>query len=368
MQKIFIHKKILVVPLDWGLGHATRCIPLIRQLLEMNCEVIVASSGEQLILLQKEFPQLSYVYLQGYRVSYSKQKRWFPVKILTQTPKILLSIRREHQWLQKIITEKKINAVISDNRYGLYTRKIPCVFMTHQLRIKAPNKWLEDLMQKINYRFISRFEECWVPDLAGEMNIAGSLSHPAKMPPAAVKYIGALSRFALNDQKVEKKYDYAFILSGPEPQRTIFEEKVLNAVDKLGSRCMVVRGKPGEETQIKNARSYTIVNHLATSELQEVLAASEFIVSRCGYTTVMEILLMRKKSILIPTPGQTEQEYLAEHLMQQRWCYCCKQEDDLLFHFNKAKEFQYRFPSFEKNNLQAAIESFLQNLNTGNIL
>jgi uncharacterized protein (TIGR00661 family) len=362
LPKIFTQKKILIVPLDWGLGHATRCIAVIRQLQQTGSEVIVASSGEQLILLKKEFPDLTFIPLKGYNVRYSKKKRWLQFKILIQTPKILLSIRREHEWLKKVISELRIDAVISDNRYGLHTQNVPCVFVTHQLRINAPYRWLENFIQKINYSFINRYTECWVPDFESKVNIAGSLSHPSKMPLVPIKYIGPLSRFELNDDKSEKKYEYLFILSGPEPQRTIFEKKILNIISLLNKNCFVVRGKPGGNELINGFKKCVIANHLATNELQNVLNESEFVISRCGYTTIMEILSLRKKSILIPTPGQTEQEYLAKHLMKQNWCYSCQQDDDLLFHINKAKEFEYQFPSFETNYLKQIVQSFLQKL------
>lgn len=362
MQKIFIQKKILIVPLDWGLGHATRCIPIIRQLQRMDCEIIVASFHEQLMLLQKEFPHLSFIFLNGYNISYSKQKRWLPFKILMQTPKILLSINKEHKWLRKIIEQQKIDAVISDNRYGLYTSKVPCVFITHQLRIKVPFRWLENFIQNINYRFIDHYTECWVPDFEGDLNIAGSLSHPLKMPSVPIKYIGPLLRFELNNNKHEKKYEYLFILSGPEPQKSIFEKKILQILSQIKGSVMILRGKPGEEDVINSFENCTIVNHLTTDELQNILNESEFVISRCGYTTVMEILSLRKKSILVPTPGQTEQEYLAKHLMQQHWCYSCEQDDNLLLHINKAKEFEFRLPSFKNDNLKSVMESFLKKI------
>jgi uncharacterized protein (TIGR00661 family) len=357
LLQLFIHKKILVAPLDWGLGHATRCIPLIKSLQQIGCEVIVASYGEQLILLQQEFPGINTIPLKGYNVYYSKGKRWLPLKILLQSLKFLLSIYREHKWLQKIIRDFEIDIVISDNRYGLYTKQIPCIFITHQLQIKAGNKWLEGLIQKINYSYINHYNECWIPDFEGKLNMAGVLSHPFKLPSVPVKYIGVLSRLTLV-QNLEKKYNYFFIISGPEPQRTIFEKKILKVVRKLSGRIIIVRGKPGEQDTPKVPGNCTIVNHLTTKDFQQVFSVSEFIISRSGYTTVMEILPLKKKSILIATPGQTEQEYLAQHLMQQHWCYSCNQGDDLLSHIYKAKAFQFIFPPLNGSSLHVVAEEF----------
>jgi uncharacterized protein (TIGR00661 family) len=358
LPQLFIHKKILVVPLDWGLGHATRCIPLIRFLKQTGCQVIIASYGEQLILLNQEFPGIDTIQLKGYNVYYSKLKRLFPLKILWQSPKILLSIRRENKWLKKIIRDFKVDVVISDNRYGLYTKQIHCIFMTHQLHIKTYNKWMENIIQKINYSYINRYNECWVPDFEGELNIAGLLSHPLKMPAVPVKYTGPLSRF-VPQKNIEKKYDYLFIVSGPEPQRTIFEKMILKIASQLNRTIMIVRGRPGKGDIPKTAPKCTIVNHLTTEEFQKAFSVSEFIIGRSGYTTIMEILSLQKKSILIPTPGQTEQEYLAQHLMQQHWCYSCEQNDDLLYHIHKAESFQFIFPSFNESSLHSVVEEFL---------
>jgi len=362
LQKLFFHKKVLVAPLDWGLGHTTRCISLIRYLLQVGCEIIIAGSAEQLLLLNQEFSNITAIELKGYRVTYSKQERWLFIKILLQAPKILLSIERENKWLQKIIKEHNIDLVISDNRYGLYSRQVPCVFITHQLSIKAPYKWLEKLLQKINYRFINQFNECLVPDIEGKTNIAGKLSHPTKLPLIPLKYIGPLSRFELKTN-FKKQYDYLIIISGPEPQRAILEQRISDIVPQLQGSIMLIRGKPGEsKSPSVGFKNCSIKNHVTTKELQELLDQSEFVISRCGYTTVMELLSLQKKSILVPTPGQTEQEYLAKHLMDQQWCYCCGQNENLLLHCAKAKKFQFKFPVLETNQFEFALNDLLNRL------
>lgn len=358
LKTIFIHKhKILIAPLDWGLGHATRCIPLIRLLQQAGCEVIVASSGDQLTLLKGEFPNLKTIFLTGYNIRYTKHKRWLAFKILKQIPKILLSIREENKWLEKTIKELDIDFVISDNRFGLYTKQVPCIFITHQLSIEAPYNWIKYLLQQVNYKYIKRFTECWVPDFEGSFNIAGNLSHPNKLPAVPVKYIGALSRFELKKIN-EQKFDYLVILSGPEPQRTLLEKKILSIAPQLNNSLLIIRGKPASTEEIIVPVNCTILNHLPTMQLQQAIAESGFIISRSGYTTVMEVLAMQKKSILIPTPGQTEQEYLAKRLFSQNWSYCCNQNEDLLTHVNLAKEFQYCLPVLEEPALSKTVQAF----------
>ncbi len=358
MGKAINNKRILIAPLDWGLGHATRCIPIIHLLNQTGCEVIIASGGEQLTLLKNEFPGIQTVFLKGYNISYATSKRWLALKILLQVPKILLSIRSEHKWLKKTINELNIDIVISDNRFGLHTKQIRCVFITHQLYIQAPYECLRDFIQKVNYKFINRFNECWVPDFKGGFNISGNLAHPKKLPLIPLKYLGILSRFQMQEI-VEIKYDYLAILSGPEPQRTLLEQKLLSTAPKLNGNMLMLRGKPGSNEKISCTANCTIVNHLSAADMQQAFAQSKYIISRSGYTTVMEVLSLQKKSLLIPTPGQTEQEYLANHLMAQGLCYSCNQDDDLIQHINNMHNYDYRFPVLGPSTLSQVVNNFL---------
>jgi uncharacterized protein (TIGR00661 family) len=350
-----ILKNVLIAPLDWGLGHATRCIPIIKSLQQAGYTVTVAAASKPLALLQQEFPGIPAVTLFGYNVSYSTQKRFLALKILWQSPKILLTVWREHVWLKKLIRNENFSLVISDNRFGLYTSKIPCIFVTHQLLIKAGVGWLEWVIQKINYHFINKYTACWVPDFEGESSIAGELSHPVHLPRIPLKYLGPLSRFAVGS-KAAIKYTWMVILSGPEPQRTILEQKILALAADLQGQVLLVRGKPGDYGRITAPQNCTVVNHLSTAEMQHAFAESAFIVSRCGYTTVMEVLAMQKKALLIPTPGQTEQEYLAVELFNKKWCYTCQQSDDLLYHIKQAQLFNYSLPVLTPSSLNRAVE------------
>ena len=323
MQDKINNKKVLVAPLDWGLGHATRCIPLIKALLHNGCTVLIAASGKNETLLKKEFPQLRFLPLPGYNISYTKHGFLFLFKIIQQVPKILKAIRDEHRWLYTIIDEHKIDAVISDNRYGLHTTKVPCIFITHQLTIIAP-KVVEGFLQRINYKYINKFTQCWVPDNEKQPWLAGRLSHPNKKPKTPVIYVGQLVRFNKDEHKEiisNKKYKYCFILSGPEPQRSVLEKTIITQLNVIKDEVIIIRAKPGETTMPNVPANVTIHNHLDTVDMQQVIVNSEFIISRAGYTTIMEIFSLGKKSILIPTPGQTEQEYLAAYLMHRGYCF-----------------------------------------------
>ncbi|HKC37822.1 MAG TPA: glycosyltransferase [Chitinophagaceae bacterium] len=338
-------KKLLMAPLDWGLGHTTRCMPVIRDLINNNCEVWLAGEGAQENLLREEFPSLAFLPLAGYRIKYAKNG--FTGNLLLQIPSILRSIKDENKWLNEQVNKYGFDAVISDNRYGLYHEKIFSVFITHQLYIKSPlGKWSEKILQQWNYKFINRFNECWVPDEEGEKNLAGELSHPARLPDIRLKYIGTLSRFSsfspLGDGGI--KDHLLIILSGPEPQRTILEDRVVDQIVNYAGTATVIRGLPGEKNIIPSTNTIHFYNHLSSEELNNEAIKAEFIISRSGYSTVMDIAALQKKSILIPTPGQTEQEYLAEYLMKKQFAFCVEQNDfSLMKNIEAAKQFEYRF-------------------------
>lgn len=358
----------MVIPLDWGLGHATRCVPIIRALLANGCEVLIAAEGATESLLKHEFQQLRFIPLTGYRISYSKKKYWLPFKIIAQVPWILMRIYKEHQWVKKNVKIHSITAIIADNRFGLYHSTLPSVYITHQLLIKTGNPFTEKVAQKIHYWFIKKYSVCWVPDFVGPNNIAGELSHPVNRP-KNITYIGGLSRFE-NRGAFEKKYDLLMLVSGPEPQRTIFESLLLIQLENFKGKSLLVRGLPGiaavDENDFEtrnNQPNLTIKNHLAAEELNEVIQQSDLVVCRSGYTTIMDLIKLNKKAILVSTPGQTEQEYLAAHLMQQQIFYAVSQQ-----HFNlgeslaAASGFTFVIPSFDMDQYQKNIQQFVQSL------
>ena len=358
--------RILVVPLDWGLGHATRCIPIIRELQAQHCDVWLAGEGAQEQLLKEEFPDLPFLELPGYRIRYAKTPGGLIWKMIQQAPKMRRAIQFEHQWLKKIIKQYHFDAVISDNRYGLYHSTVPCIFITHQLTIKSSaGKWTEKILQKRNYNYIKKFTACWVPDKEGEYNLAGELSHPEIKPTFALRYIGLLSRFEKKDQKTSlsepRKHHLLFILSGPEPQRSILEEKIITDIGHYNGTATIMRGLPGSSSLMPSTNMIKIYNHLPASALHREVMEAEYIISRSGYSTVMDMVVLQKKTILIPTPGQTEQEYLGKYLMKRGIAVCINQKD---FSLNKAlaiaQDHKYEIPLIGGNSsLAKTIELFL---------
>ena len=352
--------RILIAPLEWGLGHATRCIPVINELINQNCEVFIAAKGATFYLLKEEFPALNFLPLMGYRMKYSRKKYFLPWKIIAQFPKIAFTVYKEHEWLKKIVKENKINAVISDNRFGMYHKQIPSVYITHQLLIKTGNTFTERIAQRIHNFFIKKYNECWVPDF--EVNgLAGELSHPKKLP-TKIKYLGALSRFELNE--VEKKYDLLISISGPEPQRTIFEDQILNDLRSYQGKILFIRGLPeNKEALAFENPSAEIKNHLSAKQLNEAILQSDMILSRCGYTTVMDLVKLQKKAILVPTPGQTEQEYLAKYLMKNKMFYTIDQKDFVLQNvLHNAESFSFSHPRYNMDQYKNVIDEFVRSL------
>ena len=318
-------RRILISPLDWGLGHASRIIPLINKLIEQGDNVIIAGSGLSLNLLQKQFPLLKSVEIPSFKMKYSagKSQVWAVVKAF---PKLIYYSFKEHKALKRIVEEEKITFIISDNRFGLYHKSVPSAYITHQLMIKLPRGWsfLEPMIAYFHRCIINKFTECWVPDFEKmSESLAGELSHPAKLP-RNVKYIGTLSRFT---SSVSENYvgfaqlltpNLALaILSGAEPQRTMLENELLMSLQEdQHENIILVQGKVEAEQKVSKVGKVTVYNYMNTEELQEYILKADKIICRSGYSSIMDLHALGKlqNATLIPTPGQTEQEYLAEYI------------------------------------------------------
>ena len=328
--------KVLVAPLAWGLGHATRCIPIIKELINQGCTVIIAANGAQKIILQEEFPDLSFVESPGFVLKYGKNRAFTLLKIIFSLPKILIGIKQENDWLRRFAAQEELDMVISDNRYGLHAADVFSVFVTHQLAIRSSLGRAADwLLRRVNYTYIRRFSVCWVPDVEGVENLAGILSHPLKMPAIPVRYIGWLSRlpaFAESSAAGEgEAVDLLILLSGPEPQRTILEQLL---VAELASaelpRVVLVRGLPKGAGVLHAPKGVAVFDHLGAWEMGRIICQSKLVLARSGYSTVMDLVQLGKKAIYIPTPGQPEQEYLGGYLQERGFGICMKQRGFIL--------------------------------------
>lgn len=314
--------KILIAPLDWGMGHVARCIPLIAYCIEKGHNVSIAGNTACETFVRQYFPSVHFIYLKGYDISYSKNAFFFPLKIFFQIPKILSRIYHEHRCLHTWQKSKSYDIVISDNRYGLYHSNTFNIILTHQLHISVPqSKLLSKFILFLNKKLLSQFHQVWVPDIHNDTNnsIAGKLSQKINTLPN-IQYIGILSRFT-NKQIVLNHYHIVILLSGPEPQRSILEDNLLDYFANVTYPVLLVRGKINNRNIITYPPHIHIENFLDKDALASALVGAHTIICRSGYSTLMDLLALNKKAIIIPTPGQSEQEYLANAMHEKKWFF-----------------------------------------------
>jgi uncharacterized protein (TIGR00661 family) len=308
------NKKIILAPLDWGLGHAARCVPLIKQLQKQQNSLVIACTREQQQFLEQEISEVEFVDLFGYNMRYAKLLPLW-AKILMQLPKLFAVVRKENKWLANYLEKNKTDVVISDNRFGFYNEKVESIFITHQLSVQAP--FFEKVINRINNSFIKKYNVCWVPDYAEEeKRLSGSLSLRKNIENTI--FIGPLSRFEKQATQ-QKKYDVLILLSGPEPQRTMLEEKLVSAFENTNHEIALVRGSFSKRSQ-KLPSKFDVINVASSKQLQELFVVSSKVICRSGYSTLMDLNALGLKGLLIPTPGQSEQEYLANYWQEKFAC------------------------------------------------
>ncbi|MGO4817447.1 glycosyltransferase [Flavobacterium sp. W22_SRS_FP1] len=306
------NKTILIAPLNWGLGHATRCIPIIKALQQNNHIPIIASDGIALALLRKEFPYLKFLELPSYHIEYAKNGRHFKWKLIKNLPKMIKAVLHEKQLVKTWVSQHGIDGIISDNRLGVFSKSIPSVFITHQLQVMTGSTtWLTS---KLHQNIIKKYSECWVPDTETDRSLAGELSH-IKKSSLKLKYIGPLSRMQKKDSP--KKYDLMIILSGPEPQRGILEEKLKTEVQKFKGNVVFIKGLVQADQVKEQIDKICYYNFMNSRQLEQTFNESDIVLCRSGYTTIMDLAKLGKKAFFIPTPGQYEQMYLAKKLKKE---------------------------------------------------
>lgn len=318
---------VFVSALDWGLGHATRIIPTIHALIKNNHHVIIGASERQKVIYKEFFAEIEIVAFKSFAPKYSSGKSQL-LRAFVQTPVFMFSVLREHIQLKSIVKKYNIHLVLSDNRYGLFHSTIKSIFIGHQLQLQLPPsiKFLSVLANSINHGLINRFDECWVPDTF-DSAFAGALSVPQNKLKIPVKYKGVQSRFSVVDALHYNTVapDILVLISGPEKQRSVFERKMCNAIEGLQGAysSLIVRGLPlGADNSLPNA-----INHCPSNKLKTLILNAKYIVCRSGYSTIMDLVYLKSSAVLVPTPGQTEQEYLAEFLSAKGSFNTMKQEE-----------------------------------------
>ncbi|MBN2522104.1 MAG: hypothetical protein JXB24_02470 [Bacteroidales bacterium] len=321
-------KRVLLVPLNWGLGHATRLLPVISNYIRNGDTVFVGGSPSHLSIILEEFSEVNTVTIPYARIRFNGSRNQL-LSLMLQIPFFFIQIVREHLSLKKIIKQHKINFIVSDNCYGLWNKNVHSVFITHQLNIILPHRLIafEKFINKVNRWFIEKYDECWIPDLEDHDSYAGKLSHGNSLH-NQVSYIGILSRFSiadLTDQRKKHKKEILFLISGPENQRTLFEKLIRDQIKYIPEEYVytVIRGLPGKKEDMLPGWH----NHLSSKKLLPLIKSADIIICRSGYSTIMDLLALKKTAVLVPTPGQPEQEYLAEYLSSKN-LFCTMKQDE----------------------------------------
>ena len=313
------NKKIIVAPLNWGLGHASRCVPIIHFLVENKYIPIIASDGIALAFLQKEFPDLESIELPSYGISYAKNLK---ASLLLQVPKIVKAVRKEQRVIHKYLEKNTdVVGVISDNRFGVRSNIVPSVYITHQINVFSGLTTV--ISSNTHQKLIKKFDECWIPD-SKYNQLSGFLSQ-SRNQKINLKYIGVLSRF--KNESLPILNDVLVILSGVESQRKSLEEKILLELKDHKGKVVLVQGKIEKEQTVKIQKGIKTYNYLLSSDLEKEINQSKLIICRSRYSSIMDLAVLHKKAFFIPTSNQPEQEYLATYLKEQNLAPFCKEED-----------------------------------------
>ncbi|HZV70041.1 MAG TPA: glycosyltransferase [Saprospiraceae bacterium] len=314
--------KIFFPVLNWGLGHASRSLPLIKTYMSAGHEVLCASDGEALSMLRRELPDQMVLQLPGYDILYGS--RYMPINMLKHGRGMLKAMKAEHELTKVIVDRHGIECIISDNRYGCYHVDIPSALITHQLQVFTGQKLLDVYIRRQIRSWCKNFSEIWIPDQFPPNNITGDLSG-INTEPIPKYYLGVLSE--LSSAPKAGKYDAIAVISGPEPSRTQFEQLVIKQLSDMNGKYAVVCGKPGEEEKIREEKNITVIPYLSRLELSVLLDQTEIVISRGGYTTLMDLAKTGHKAIICPTPGQYEQIYLADRLANLGQCIYRREEN-----------------------------------------
>jgi len=356
-------KTILLSALNWGIGHATRDMPIINRLLDKGHKVILASDGAALAVWKREYPELTHVEMPSWNIKYQKRGS-FILKMATRAPYILKAIWKERSMVRELVKKYNIDGIISDNRFGVWHKEKPTVFLTHQIDMKLSKylTWAEPFLYLFNRSQIKKYDEVWVPDFEGKVNLSGSLSHNHR-PIKNIKFIQPVSRFmdSWDGTMPEQKYDVAAVISGVEPQRQMFEDKLIEQfMDLTDLRVILVQGKSDRDETKELRPGFTIKSYMATEEMMQTFLASKHIICRSGYSTILDLAVLKQSALMVPTPGQTEQVYLGRWLTRKKLIVAQSQKKfDVRSGLEELKKVQGFDLQIDDSSLNAAIDDFL---------
>ncbi|HEX2922427.1 MAG TPA: glycosyltransferase [Chloroflexota bacterium] len=306
--------RVLFAVAAWGLGHATRDLVLIRALLDAGHEVTILSTERALQLLRGELGnRCGYIDVPDIPKPLSRRAFWFYVRMSLSLPLVFWTFRHEHQVVHRLVNRHRFDRIVSDTRYGVYHREIPSFHIVHSLRQIVPgrNRWLELMVERSQQQLLSGGHKLLIPDQK-ENGLAGELCHNlAAFQESRLEYIGILS--SVRKRRLEPDIDYFISVSGAEPQRSIFEEMVLQQIHDLPGRVVVALGRPDLPLSVTDDGRISVHSFMTRLQQEEMMNRARLVVSRSGYTTLMELAELGKRALLVPTVGQSEQEYLGAY-------------------------------------------------------
>ena len=405
--------KVLVAPLDWGLGHATRCVPVVREFLRAGAEVELAVVKANANFFREVFPELRQRLAPSYNIVYPKHGYNMALWLLKNSMHLNAVMRYEHHFAEEMVKRHGYDVLFSDNRFAFYSKKALSIYMTHQRRIAFPRAFaaFERIGVMWHANIMRKFDEVWVPDLEIYPGYAGSLSHSGATPgDKPMRFVGTLSRFsemgndgnALGnapapvdlerevdlmsvsefmahsanvewDAAPEKRtsgnhsfemranYKVVAVVSGVEPARTQFEQQLRDALAQIPGRHMMILGKPSAEQKTWTEGNIEFHTHLATNDFAEAVKRADFVVSRGGYSTVMDMAELGAKCIFVPTPGQFEQIVLAHDLSKAGYAVEIPADELSAETLASAFEKSVKMPKVEKQNqLHDAVENVVR--------
>ncbi len=300
------HKHVLIAPLDWGMGHTTRCVPIINTLLTQQCTVTIACNTAQKTYYTKELgnrQRLNYQALQGYNIFY--WNKLFTLAIVLQLPKLLLKINYEHRWLTHYLRHNACQVILSDNRYGLHNSTVTNLLITHQLQVITP--YGKRIINHLIARAINKFNYCWIPDNANENERLSGILSQNNTVTIPTQYIGVLSRMAL---KINKQPNTVLVLlTGPNAAKQSLLQLIISKYAHTTHTVTIVNAP-----KCSTLANITMLTTATTEQLQGLINTHSTIITRSGYTSIMDFYALQQPVQLIATPHQPEQEYLLTYV------------------------------------------------------
>jgi uncharacterized protein (TIGR00661 family) len=333
--------KILVSPLAWGLGHATRDVSIINDLIARGHTVGVAATGIALELLTREFPDLEFYDVPDYPSPYTSSG-FSVARVMALFPLMVKNIAREHRIISRIVKRERYDLVISDNRFGAFAADVPSLFISHQIRFSTPGaiESVERTMEVFNSRYHRHFERVIVPDNPpGPRSLSGKLGN-ARRPLTKRRAYWAGIITDIRKQDLPQDIDYLVSISGPKVTKDALRKVIMDQIGGLAGTKVILLGDPGADFEQRPDGDTLVKSHVDRREMAELLNRARFVITRSGYTTVMELAELEKKEILFtPTPGQTEQEYLSAYYEQMGWVHSVPQNGlDLVHDVARARD------------------------------